>query len=178
MVLACRNGVDAESAIRRCLREVRMVENGEPRVSPWMLFAHYLDLRRLRKPVDGDDFPIIVEWRDADQLSGPDVEELVGLERAIVVGHVERPIGRNRLNKRIENAVVVGQIVPALERESLSSADVGDPDNRSSDPGSGKRDVFLDDGISAYVLVDRRPDDLGHDRSTVKVNGTSNGSTA
>lgn len=108
MVFASRNSVDAESAIRRGLREVRVVENREPRVRPWMLLADNLDFRWLGKAVDGHDLAVIVEWRYTDQLPSSDIEEFVGLKRAIVVGDVERPVGRDRLDEGIENAVVVG----------------------------------------------------------------------
>src|SRR5688500_10977497 len=97
-ILAGWNALDAEGPGRRGLRIVRVIENGDPRPFPRMPIGHNLDLRRLAKRVERDYFALIVERRDTDDLSGPDVDEAVGVQQSVVVADVERSHGGDCLD--------------------------------------------------------------------------------
>ena len=110
-----------------------MIEYRDPGVSPRMPVGHHLDLGGLLEPVDRDYLAIIVEWRDSDDLSGPDIDEAVRVHRSVVVADIQRSARRHRLHIGIESAVRVGELEPALQRKRLARVDVGNPDDRTSD---------------------------------------------
>src|SRR5512132_3017110 len=132
-VSAWWNSVNAEGAIPRCLRIVRMIEHSNPGVRPGMLLAHDFDLRGLLEPIDWNHFPIVVERRHARYLSGPDIDQAIGVHSAVVVGDVERAVGRDHLNEWIQRAAVIRELEAPLEGKSLSASDVEQPDHGARD---------------------------------------------
>src|SRR5467141_109379 len=80
VVIPGGNSIDTERACSSGLCKVGMIEHGDPGVGPWVLLAHYFYLGGLPEFVDQNDLAIIVEWSNADNLSGADVYEAIGVE--------------------------------------------------------------------------------------------------
>src|SRR2546423_2630873 len=136
-----------------------MIENSDPGVTPGMPVRHDLYLGSLLEPINWDYFAIIVERSDSNDLSRPNIDEPVRVQRSVVVAHIERSARRHRLHIGIERAVRVGELKPALHWERFPGVDVGNPDDRTGKAGPEKRDVLLYDRVSADALIDCGPDE-------------------
>src|SRR5204863_2641076 len=141
-------------------------------VSPGVLLTDDLDLGCLLEAIHRHHFAIIIERGHAGDLSGSDVDELVGVQRPVVVGDVESATGRYHLDVWIERAVIVGEIESLLHRESLAAANVGEPHDCTSYAGTRQRDVLRDNRVSANPLIGWRPDDLGNRGRAVEIDGS------
>ena len=119
-----------------------------------MLLADDFDLRRLLEVIHRHHFAIVVERRHTGDLSGSDVDELVGVQRTVVVGDVESAAGRYRLHVRIERAIIVGKIEALLQRKRLAAANVGKPHHCARDTRPRQADVLRDNRVSADPLID------------------------
>lgn len=136
VVFPGRNSIDAKRADVRRLREVGMIEDGDPCVRPRMLLADHLDFRRFIEPIYRHHLAVIIERRDGGDLAGANIDEPVGMQRPIVVADIQRARRRDHLDEWIENAAVVRKLEPALEWERLAAANVSQPDDRAGNARS------------------------------------------
>ena len=109
------NSIDAERARRGGLRKIGMIEHGNPRVGPRVLLTHYFYLSGLPELVDRNNLAVVVEWSDADNLSGADVDEAVGVKGSVIVADVERAARRDHLHVGVEDTGIVGELEAALD---------------------------------------------------------------
>lgn len=174
-ILASGNRVDREGAGLGRLRKIWVIEHHDPRVRPGMLLAHHFDLHRLLQAIDRHHLSIVVEWRDGGDLARADVDQPVGVKRAIIVADVESARGRHHLHEWIENAPIVGQIEPSLHREAFSGTDIRKPDDRAGDLRARHRQVVGGDAVAANVDVAGRSDDLWCGWRAVKIDRAGDG---
>jgi hypothetical protein len=92
-----------------------MIQNSDPRVGPRVLLAHNFYLGGFSEFVYWNNFPIVVERSDSDDLSGADVDEPVGVEGAIVVADIESRARRDRLYVGVKSTGIVRQLEPTLD---------------------------------------------------------------
>ena len=119
-----------------------------------MLLTHHLDFRGLPEAIYWHHLSIIVERCHRFDLSCSNVDEAVGVKRSVIVADIEGAIDRHDQHERVEGATVVREIETSLERKCFAAANVGQPNNRSRNASSGKRDALLHDRIATDILID------------------------
>jgi hypothetical protein len=173
-VFASWDALDAECAAGWGLCEVRMIEHRDPRVSPRMLLGHHFDFGRDIESVDGHYLAVIVERRHSNDLSGPDVDEAVRLQRPVVVSDVERAVRGDHLHVRVENAFVVREIEAAAEWKCFPASDVGQPDNGAANASPAQAVGLLHDGRPAHLLIYRGSDNLFYGHTSLELDYAGN----
>ncbi len=127
--------------------------------------------------VERDDLSGIVEGSDSLDGSASHIDETIGVKRLVFRSDVERAGGVDHLHVRIEGAVVIGELETALERQRLSTPDVGEPDQCAADARSGALYPPFEDLSAADVLVERGTDDRIRRNGPIGIDGSGDAAT-
>jgi hypothetical protein len=92
-----------------------MIQNSDPRVGPRVLLAHNFYLGGFPEFVYWNNFPIVVERSDSDDLSGADVDEPVGVKGAVVVADIEGRARRDHLYIGVKSTGIVRELESTLD---------------------------------------------------------------
>ena len=141
-----------------------------------MLLTDDLDFCRFLELVHGNHFTVVIERSDSRDVAAPDVDEAVRVKRAIVVADIQRAVGEHDLHVWIEDAVVIRQLEPALQRECLSGSDISQPHNRTGHTSTCMVDALEGERVTTGRDIGAGSHNaIGRERS-VEVNGSVNGS--
>ncbi len=140
-----------------------------------MEIANNLDLGGMGEGmIEGHDLTVVVEWSKRNGLPSGQVNEAIHMEHAIGADHVERSRSEDDLNVRIEHAVVVGQLEASLQGKRFSAPNVSQPDEHSSDSGTGPQQGLLTDRVAAHILIAGWMH-YARWQSTIEINGAIDG---